>query len=159
MLLCRMENKTHWKKLTNPNYLGAYSLDNKKEMSITIKHVAREMVKGTGGKEEECTVAHMVNGKPMILNNTNCKVIEKIYGTPFIDDWKNKKITIYIANIRAFGEDVKALRIKPEAPPLPKITKELYNEAKKALDNGTTFNQMRTKYQITKEQQDEIENL
>ena len=69
--------KTHWKKLTNPNYLGAYSLGDKQELNVTIDYVVRENVIGAGGKSEECTVAHMAKGKPMILNNTNCKIIAK----------------------------------------------------------------------------------
>lgn len=35
-------SKTHWKKLTNPNYLGAYSIDDGKDIVLTIKNVANE---------------------------------------------------------------------------------------------------------------------
>jgi hypothetical protein len=40
-----------------------------------------------------------------------------MYGTPYIEQWSGKQITIYIANgIKAFGDVVDALRIRPEKP-------------------------------------------
>ena len=38
---------THWKKLTNPNYLGAYSIENGQDLILTIKYVQEEKVIGT----------------------------------------------------------------------------------------------------------------
>ena len=64
-----MEKLTHWKKLINPDYLGAYSLDGMKELNVTIEKVVREMVTGTGGKKEECTVAYLKNQKPFIVSD------------------------------------------------------------------------------------------
>ena len=59
----------HWKRLINPDYLGAYSLDPGKDMVLTIKSVGRELITGTGGKREECPVCHwQEEQKPMILN-------------------------------------------------------------------------------------------
>ena len=52
-----MENKTHWKKLTNPNYLGAYAFQPGEEKTVTIKEVKREAVQNQKGTEE-CTVAY-----------------------------------------------------------------------------------------------------
>ena len=87
--------KTHWKKLHNPNYLGAYSLgDSKNDMIVTIDKVVNEMVQGADGKKEQCTVAHMKTGKPMILNVTNCKTIAKIADSSFIEDWNGVKIAL-----------------------------------------------------------------
>ena len=62
-------NKTHWKKYYNPNYLGAYSLNPGQDLTVTLKKVTREVVKGEAGREEECTVAYFkeANTKPMIL--------------------------------------------------------------------------------------------
>lgn len=51
-------SETHWKKLINPDYLGAYSLEAGKDMILTIREVKREMITGTGGKKEECPVCH-----------------------------------------------------------------------------------------------------
>ena len=112
---------THWKKLTNPNYLGAYELESADDVIVaTIKSVGLEQVVGADGKREECTVAHFVeNIKPMILNVTNCKTITRLYKTPYIEEWAGRKIAIFKATVKAFGETVEALRIKPE---IPKVT-------------------------------------
>ena len=144
--------KTHWKKLNNPDYLGAYSLDDTKEMKVTIEKVVKEMITGNGGKKEECTIAYMKDQKPMILNSTNCKIITKNFGTPFIEDWKGKTITLYVALIKAFGEDnVEALRVKLETK-LPELTPNhsKWMEAKKAiLNNQVTTEQIRKKYTLS----------
>ena len=72
--------KTHWKKLTNPDYLGAYALEDGKDMIVTIKVVRPEMITGQNGQKEECVVAHFDGDvKPMILNKTNMKAIEKAF--------------------------------------------------------------------------------
>ncbi len=44
-------SKTHWKKLTNPNYLGAYDFDIGEKRTLTIAKTVREMVTGPGGKK------------------------------------------------------------------------------------------------------------
>ena len=78
--------KTHWKKLHNPDYLGAYFLQPGQDLILTIQKVQKEIVVGADGKREECTVLHFKEkeAKPMILNATNAKTISKIYGTPYI---------------------------------------------------------------------------
>lgn len=108
--------KTHWKKLTNPDYLGAYDFQPNEERTVTIKNVTRKMVVGPDGKKEECTVAELIGSKPMILNNTNCKTITSIYGTPYVEEWNNIKVTLFVARVKAFGEVVDALRVKKEKP-------------------------------------------
>lgn len=103
---------THWKKLTNPNYLGAYSLQPNESRVVTIVEVKREIITGMEGKKEECTIAYLKGEKPMILNSTNSKRIERITGTPFIENWKGAEVMVYAEKIKAFGELVDALRIK-----------------------------------------------
>ena len=49
--------KTHWKKLTNPDYLGSYALEDGKDMIVTIKEVKQELITGQKGTKEECVVA------------------------------------------------------------------------------------------------------
>lgn len=109
---------THWKKLTNPDYLGAYALEPGQELTVTINTVKREMVTGADGKKEECTVCYFKesNIKPMILNSTNCKTITKLYATPYIEQWQNKQIILISEKVKAFGEIVDALRVKKTKP-------------------------------------------
>ena len=105
---------THWKKLTNPNYLGAYAFEQGEEKTGTIEVVKSEMVKNTDGKEEECIVCHFKEKtlKPLILNKTNCKTITKLYDTPYIENWAGKKITMYVKRVQAFGDITDAVRIR-----------------------------------------------
>ena len=110
--------QTHWKKLTNPHYVGAHDLQPGQELKVTIESIANEVVKMFDGKtvkEETCIVAHLKGAKkPMIFNKTNCKIIAKNLNTPYIEDWVGKSITIYAAKVRAFGEVTEALRVKAE---------------------------------------------
>lgn len=104
---------THWKKLTNPNYIGAHDLQPGQEVKITFERIVQEVVKGADGKEEQCVVAYLKGaGKPMILNKTNMKIITKVLDTPYVEQWKDKSVMIYAAKVKAFGEMVEALRVK-----------------------------------------------
>lgn len=110
----------HWKKLINYDYLGAYSLEvngEYKPLIVQIKSVAKKMVKGQDGKDSECIVADLHNQKPIILNRTNCKAIEKVLGTPNIEQWQGQLIQLEVSRIRAFGESVDALRVNGKVKP------------------------------------------
>ena len=109
-------SQTHWKKLTNPNYLGAYSIEDGKDLILTIRNVRQEVVIGSDGKKDECIVCYFQeNVKPMILNTTNCKTIEKLTGTPYIEKWAGHRIQIGVEKVKAFGDVVDALRVKKKA--------------------------------------------
>ena len=117
-------SETHYKKLINPDYLGAYSLDPGKDMILTIKEVKREMITSTGGKKEECPVCHwQENQKPMIMNVTNMKTIAKLYG-PYIEQWPGKKVQIYASTTKFGGDTVECLRIRKDPPQEVKIACE-----------------------------------
>lgn len=124
--------KTHWKKLQNPNYLGAYELQPGQELTLTIAKVQEELVIGSDGKKENCSVMHFAEKgvKPMILNVTNSKTIAKLYGSPYVEDWAGKSIIIYSAEVKAFGEIVEALRIRPY---LPKLEKYICSDCNKEI--------------------------
>lgn len=108
---------THWKKLTNPDYLGAYSIEDGKDLILTVKKVVQEPVMGADGKKEDCIVCYwQENQKPMILNVTNCKTISKLLGTPFIEEWAGHKIQIGTERVKAFGDVVDALRVRKFKP-------------------------------------------
>lgn len=110
------EKVTHWKKLTNPNYIGSHDFQPGQELTVVIESVSNEMVKcfdGKGIKEESCIVAKLRGAKkPLILNKTNCKIISRNLDTPYIEQWSGSSITLYVAKVKAFGESVEAIRIK-----------------------------------------------
>ncbi len=145
--------KTHWKKLHNPDYLGAYSLDDP-TMIVEIKKVEKRQIPGADGKKDDAVVAELVGQKPMILNVTNMKTIASIYGN-FIEDWVGKKITLFVTSVKAFGTVTEALRVAGEIPKIafPELTPlhSKWNEAKEAVAKGTTPEQIRTKYKLSPE--------
>lgn len=108
------QQKTHWKILVNPLYIGAYMVQS--DITVRITKVVREIVKGENGKSEECTVAYLEGTKPIILNRTNSKTITKLYGSPYIEDWVGKWITIYPTTTKVAGETVECLRIRTVKP-------------------------------------------
>ena len=109
--------KTHWKKLTNPDYIGAYEFQPGEEKILTIKSVKRENITGADGKKEDCTIIRWVeNVKPMICNSTNAKTIEKICKTPYIEDWAGHRIQLHVERVKAFGDIVDAVRVGKTAP-------------------------------------------
>ena len=129
------EQHTHWKRLINPNYIGAYMVES--DLTVRITSVGRELVKGEGGKAEECTVAHLEGTKPMILNRTNCKTITKLYGTPYIEDWVGKLITIYPTTTKVAGETVECLRIRAT---VPTVASPIQSAPVKSVTNSNPLN-------------------
>ena len=108
---------THWKKLTNPNYIGSYAFEPGEEKPVTIKTVGPEEVQNPDGGKESCIVAHFVQPeKPLILNKTNADMISKVWGTPYIEDWAGKKITLKVKKVSAFGDMVDAVRVSKDRP-------------------------------------------
>lgn len=152
-------SKTHWKLLINPDYIGAYALEEGQDLTVTIDYVQQQTVTGTGGKKEDCTVAHLVGQKPMILNVTNSKMIAKLYG-PYIEDWAGKPITLYASTTKLAGETVECLRIRPKVvvKQPPKISAERFGKAIASIKAGEyTADKLRANFTLTSEQEKELE--
>lgn len=151
--------KTHFKKLRNVNYMGSYELmtgGQPKDMVVEITKATKELVQN-GDKKEEAMLVHLKNQKPFIVNSTNAKAIEKATGSPYIEDWVGKKITLYVSRIKAFGDWHDALRVRKEAPSEPQKedlnpSHEKWNGAIEALKNKkTTIEAIQKTYNINDE--------
>jgi len=111
-----MAEHIHWKKTTNPNYLGEWDFEDGKDMIVQVKDTKVEVIQNAQGKEEK-PVMYFENGvKPLILNVTNMKAIEKATGSAYMDEWVGKKLQLYITLVAAFGETTKAVRVREFAP-------------------------------------------
>lgn len=131
----------HWRNLTDLSHLRAECFAPKEKKVLTIKNVVREKVTSNNGTIEEKPVAYFEeNILPMVLNVTNCKMIEKIYGTGNIYDWIGKKIQVIATKTKVAGESVACLRIENVIPTTnePKyycavcgkeITKDIYDKS------------------------------
>ena len=127
-----MAEKTHWKKIvSDPNYIGEADFAEGEEKVLTVAYVnASETVTTAEGKSQKA-VLHWKepNNKPMILNVARSKAIEKVTGSPYFEDWVGQQLQLYIQKgIKAFGDVVNAVRVRPykpriqNAPPVPPCT-------------------------------------
>ena len=108
--------KHHWKKIvSDPNYLGEADFNEGEEKIATIASVNQsETVVTAEGKSQKSVVHFAENLKPMILNVARSKSIEKVAGSPYVEDWPGTRVQLYIEhNIKAFGELVSAVRVRP----------------------------------------------
>lgn len=118
-----MTERTHWKKLNNPEYIGAYAFQPGEEKTVTISTVGRENVTGPDGRKEECTVVRFREDvKPLILNVTNAKMIQRVLGSPYVEEWAGRSIVMGVETVSAFGERVEAVRVKKKTPAAPTVT-------------------------------------
>ena len=149
------DNKTHWRKLAPSNYLGAWDIE--KDTPVTIASIKQEMVKpNANAPEEECVIMHLKEfNKPMIVNKTNLKSIEKATGTAFIEEWVGKRITLFSKSIRAFGQQMDAIRVRQSAPKKkakPKLIDTAFENAYKMLIEGKAKLRDFNRYELTENQ-------
>ena len=124
--------KTHWKKVvSDPNFIGEGDFQEGEEKVLTIDRVnAAETVQTAEGKSKKAVVHWQEPGnKPMILNVARSKNIEKVAGSGYFEDWPGVQVQLYIEHgIKAFGEVVSAVRVRPHKPrvqqqvPIPPCT-------------------------------------
>lgn len=115
---------THWKKIvSDPNYIGEADFQEGEEKVLTIGRInASETVVTNEGKSQKAVIHWRESGnKPMILNVARAKSIAKVAGTPDIDRWPGVAVQLYIEHgIKAFGEIVSAVRVRPYKPRIQK---------------------------------------
>jgi len=159
-----METKTekvHWHKVFLSDYLGACDLEDGRDIKLVIKNVSVKQVKGSDGKAQERNVATFTDSKikPMILNATNCRIVKKFVGSPYINDWVNVPIQVYIkSDIKAFGDITEGLRIRETQPKMdkPNLTPSLpaWSKAIEYLKGTGTIEQIRAKWNLTAENEE-----
>jgi len=107
-------SKTHWKKAMNSPYLGSQDLPDYKDINLTIERVLSTVSKGLKDNGS-FNIAYFtdVKVKPMLLNATNCKRVQRLAKSPYVDDWNNIEVTIFVEKgVQAFGASHDALRIR-----------------------------------------------
>ena len=100
--------------------------------------------------------------KPMILNATNSKVLKGLCNSPFIEDWQNVRVTIYVDGSVRFGkETVEGLRISPRRPEKPLLTPESvnrWNAAKEAYKRDKNLDSVLARVHISEEHQEALKS-
>jgi len=153
-----MEEKTHWLKNPNKNYLGHWDLPDS-DIVLTIKKAGWEDVKDpTTGKKESKRVVHFIEDyKPLICNQTNAISIYKSTGIRYLEDSAGAKIKLFIGEEidRKNKITVECVRVRPE-----KIKSKIemnpqykgWDKAKQALNSGSvTIEQIKNNYLLTEE--------
>lgn len=119
-----MENYSHWRNMQDNDHLRAEMFQPGEEKVLTIKEVKKETVTSNSGEVESKPVAYFIEPGvlPMVLNVTNCKIIEKLYGTGNVYDWVGKKIQVFATSTRVAKETVPCLRIRNFVPQTNEVT-------------------------------------
>lgn len=160
-----MNEKTHYRKAFDSPYLS--SADIVEPTVLTVHHVTLESDRTKKTKdafntawfaEKELRPGEKL--KPMILNATNSKTMKALAGTPFIDDWKNIRITVYVdQNVRFGKESVEGLRISPYAPEKKALTPEnakAWANAKAAYKRDGSLASVLSRVDMSAEHQQQI---
>ena len=109
--------KTHFRKAFNSPYLSSADLTG--PIQLTVDHVVLEPDK-THKTKDKFNTAYFVQKeirpgevlKPMILNAGNSHIMLEITGSPYIEDWLNVPVTVYVEkNVRLGADVVDGLRI------------------------------------------------
>lgn len=115
------QDGTHYRKVFDSPYLS--SMDVVDPITLSIAKVTQEVDK-TKKTKDVFNTAYFTEKfirpgeklKPMILNATNSKMMAKITGSPFIEDWTGVRVTVYVEKGIKFGRDtVDGLRVMPAA--------------------------------------------
>jgi len=122
-----METKTHYRKVFKSDHLGVADLEDfieeKKRLVFTVKEVKQEIGVTVAGHKGNFNIAYFVEPiKPLVLNVVNSNRMKAFNnGSPFVEDWSNTLIEIYIdPNVKMKGDVVGGVRIKPTQPSLKK---------------------------------------
>lgn len=132
--------KTHYRNVFKSDHLGVADLEDMIEKGIrlvfTIKEVKQHMIvpndKNSGvmvaGNRISANIAYFVeNIKPMVIKSKNSKTLKKLYGSSWIEEWKELLIELYIdPSVKYAGEITGGVRINPKQPTAikPEITPE-----------------------------------
>ena len=154
------DNKTHYRKVFKSDHLGSADLEEMieegKRLVFKISQVTAEFATKVAGKKIDANIAYFKDGiKPLVLNATNSKIMAKLTGSKFVEDWKDTTIELYINSSVRFGnETVSGVRIKDKLPVLEKheLTPDsrFWPKAKAAAMAGDAdFKSLNENYTIT----------
>lgn len=157
-----MKDKTHYRKAFDSPYLS--SADIVEPTVLTISHVVLELDK-TKKTQDRFNTAYFKKKqirsneklKPMILNETNSKVIKKMSGSSFIEDWQNLTVMIGVKHVKFGREYVEGLRVYPAITQKKTLTPtqvEMWEKAKQSYINNRSLDKVLEHVEISQENQE-----
>lgn len=151
-------SKTHFRKVHKSDHLGVADLEEfleeNKSLIFTIKEVKQEYGIKVAGVKGNHNIAYFVEPiKPLVLNNTNSKVIRSFNkGSSFVEDWANTLVELYIdSTVKMKGEIVGGVRIKPIQPKIKE--KPIFKEEQfeQAFNANVTIERLKHTRQVSPE--------
>lgn len=120
------------------NFLKAEDLQGR-AVRVVIEEVTIEELKNDDGKEKKLVAHFAGKDKALILNRTNCELLEGICGTDDYGAWAGHQIVVYPTTTKFGAKTVPCLRVRaPQAatpPPPPPPPAEVADE----LDDPIPF--------------------
>lgn len=155
--------KTHWRKIMNTTFLNGDEIA-PGDTIVTIKAFKEELIYSQKDKQKEPQVTMWFNEieKPMIMTNRKAKQITNALNTPYMEDWIGKKVAMFAANERHFGEEFKVITFKKAI-----IKKEALNSkhpkwegAVKAIKSGaSTIEAIEKHYTLTEAVRTQLQKI
>lgn len=153
------QDGTHYRKVFDSPYLS--SMDVVEPITLTIARVTQETDK-TKKTKDTFNTAYFAEKfirpgeklKPMILNATNSKTLAKIIGSPYIEDWTDVRITVYVERGIKFGRDtVDGLRVMqaPERKNIAPGNVKMWEAAKAAYKRDGNLDKVLAKADMSEE--------
>lgn len=161
------KDKTHYRKVFKSDHLGSADLEDMIEsgtrLVFTISHVNQEYGTKVAGKKIDANIAYFKESiKPLVLNATNSKMIKKLSGSSFVEDWAGLVIELYIdPNVKMKGETTQGVRVSPNSPQpeKPELTPEnaaKWNQAIAAFQRDGNLNAVLKRCVISSQNQNLI---
>ena len=102
---------------TEGRYIKYQDLDGK-DMVLTIKSYAKEVLKGQDGTEQRKYVIRFQElEQGLALNATNGNMISHVLGSQEMDDWIGQRITLFEKDdVEMGGKVVSGIRVRSKKP-------------------------------------------
>jgi hypothetical protein len=104
----------HWRTMMDNSTMTAGDLLGRGDVTTTIESVKAGSLKVQGGKKKAPLIKFAGFALPLGANATNCNTITRMYGSD-TDAWSGKRVTLYVAMVKAPDPDDKAKTIMTEA--------------------------------------------
>lgn len=107
---------TDYRTFFDKDYIGAWSLPEGKDVTVTITKVVGGQLTGVGGRKTRKPVIYMKGTeKGLALNATNSKTIAGMYGN-HVEEWAGKRVTLFKSTTTFGSEQMECVRIRPRIP-------------------------------------------
>ena len=157
---------SHWRTMfADEKYLGAYSLekDGKYEpVIVTIDNIYVGDFLSQGGKEKRPFAKLKEFEKPMVINRTNFRRLEKFFNSFDPNTYAGKQIVLGVENVSSPDGIVPALRFSTRPIPVaqkPQLPDGALEKAIEGVRSGSqTIEKIEKKYSLTDEQREALLN-